>query len=467
MEYPFSFQSYQSRSLPFSAQRLVNMYYESGVTGTKTQGILFNRPSKTLFSTLGSSSVRGIETMVNVPFIVVGKEVYTVDSAGVETLAGALPGTDRVSMSNNGTQVAIVTGTDGYIATASTVTQITDVNFPAVSSVTYQDGYFIWTIADTDQIQLSPLNDGTGPYDPLDIATAEVAPDNLVAVFADHDDLFLMGEDTIEPWYNSGDVDTPFVPRGGTVMEVGLAARDSVVKLDNSIFWLGNAGERGGLTVWRAAGYTPTRVSTHAWEKKWEEAGDVSSANGFSFRLEGHDFYALTVPGAGTAVYDASTGFWCEWQAGERDDFEVVGFTDSFNKKIVGSSTEGKLYSLSVDVYTDDGATVYRNAVSPPLATPNNNRARHNFVRIDIETGVGLTTGQGSDPIMDIRWSNEDGVKFGNWHQMSMGKIGETKRRAYIRRLGIARSRIYEIRTSDPVKTAILGAYVDMTEGTS
>jgi len=288
---------------------------------------------------------------------------------------------------------------------------------------------------------------------------------DLVQVYMHND--YTHGE--IEESYevNSGDADTPFVPRGGTVMEVGLAARDTVVKLDNSIFWLGNAGERGGLTVWRASGYTPTRVSTHALEKQWEAAGDVSLSHGFSFRLEGHDFYVLTVTNAGTFVFDASTGFWCEWGVRDLSDFDATGFTDSFNKKIVGDSTNGKLHSLSVDTYTDEGDLVLRGGVSPPLATASNYRARHNFVRIDLETGVGLTSGQGSDPIIQIRWSDEDGRKFGNWHDMSMGKIGETKRRAFIRRLGIARSRIYEIRMSDPVQTAILGAYVDMTEGTS
>lgn len=465
-EYPFSFQSYESRSLPYSAQRLVNLFYETGVPGTKTQGILYNRPGKTLFGEVGTGPIRGIETMKGVPFVVSGLEVYTIASDGTGTLIGTITGTDTVNMSNNGTQVAIVTGTDGYIATTSAVALITDANFPDVSSVTFQDGFFLWTIANTSQFQLSPLNDGTGPYDPLDVATAEVSPDNLVAAFADHDDLFLMGDDTIEPWFNSGNVDTPFVPQGGTVMEVGLTARDTVVKLDNSIFWLGNGGERGGLTVWKAAGYTPVRISTHALEKKWEDVGDVTLSHAFSFRLEGHDFYVLTVIGSGTYVYDASTNFWCEWEETD-DDFNVIGFTDSFFKKIVGSAEDGKLYSLSVDVFADDGEIIIREATSPPLATPNNFRARHNFVRIDIETGVGLTTGQGSDPIISICWSNEDGVKFGTWHDMSVGKIGETKLRAYIRRLGIARSRIYKIRISDPVKTAILGAYVDMTEGKS
>jgi hypothetical protein len=242
-------------------------------------------------------------------------------------------------------------------------------------------------------------------------------------------------------------------------------ARDTVTKLDNSIFWLGNAGERGGLTVWRASGYTPVRISTHALEKKWEDVGDASLSTAFSFRLEGHDLYVMTVPGAGTFIYDASTNFWCEWEERNEDDFNAIGFTDSFNKKIIGSAADGKLHSLSVDTYTDEGDLVLRRAVSPPLATDNNEFARHNFVRIDLETGVGLTTGQGNDPVIQIRWSNEDGERFGNWHDMSMGKIGETKRRAYIRRLGVARSRIYEIRISDPVKTAILGAYVDMTKG--
>jgi hypothetical protein len=350
--------------------------------------------------------------------------------------------------------------------TIADVTQITDANFPLVSSVTYQAGYFIWSIANSGEIQISPLNDGFGPYDPLDRATSEFNPDNLLAVFSDHDDLFLMGEDTIEPWYNTGAVDFPFQRNLGSVMEVGLSSRDTVAKADNSIFWLGKSGERGGQQVWRANGYTPVRVSTHALEKKWEEVtpGDIEGSHAISFRIEGHEFYVLTIPNLGTYVYDASTGMWCEWEQKDKAGWDVVGFTDAFGLRLFGSLTDGRVLKASVDVYADDGAPIEWEATTPPVSTENNELARHDFVRIDVETGVGLTANQGSDPKMSIRWS-DNGVDFNNWKELSMGKKGARGIRAFLRRLGISRSRTYQIRGSDPVKTAILGAYVKIQQG--
>ena len=610
-EYPIAIQSYQSRSAPFSNQRCVNMYAENGVYGTKTQIILYNRPGLTTFSGLGSGPIRGIETMKQTPFVVSGEEVYTVDSTGAESLVGALAGTDNVSMANNGSQVAIVSNNNGFIAslarsgaitgaidssisatidsvsdngatqarfasasahgafvgqevahttfadsnyngtftitavpstttydisaitfagtgagamagdsvsvqssgqtlldgesvtiadttsyngtftiynslvnsfqindtfvatetgtwaTSASVVQITDDNFPSVSSVTFQSSFFVWSITNTGQFQLSPLNNGLGPYDALDRFTAEYNPDDLVAVFSDHDDLLLMGKDTIEPWYNSGDVDAPFVRNQGTVMEVGLLARDSVQKVDNSVIWLGNSGERGGVTVWRAAGYTPTRISTHALETEWERvsAANLALATAIPFRHEGHEFYVLTIPTSGTFVYDASTSLWYEWERRDKTTFDVVGFTDSFGLKIFGSATEGKLFTANVDVYTDDGELVIREGQAAVLASEDNNIMTHDFLRIDIETGVGLTTGQGSEPIISLQWADEDGISFNNLKERSLGKIGVRRKRVYWRRLGQARSRTYKFRTSDPVKTAILGAYTNVRPG--
>lgn len=462
-ELPFAFQSYQSRSLPFSAQRLINLYWENGPQAGKTQGILFKRPGQSTFATIGDGPIRGIHTMKGTPFVVSGQEIYTVDSSGTGTLLGTVAGTDLVDMDNNGTQVAIVADNKGYIATTSTVQAITDADFRTPTSVVYQDSYFIWTEADSARFFISAAFDGLA-YDALDFATAEYGPDNLVKVFSDHDDLLNFGMDTIEPWFANGSVDFPFSQQPGTAMEVGLLARDTVQKIDNSIFWLGS-DRRGGRTVWRAAGYTPQRVSTHALESKWDTISNPENAYAFTFRMEGHAFYVLTFPDVGTYVYDASTGLWSEWQTFGKEDWSAVGFSNAYGKRIIGDRRSNKLYEIDPSFLDDAGDVLRWEATSPPVPSENNELIRHNFIRIDIEPGVGLESGQGSDPQIWLEWSDEDGARFSNKHLLSIGKSGETKKRVYKRRLGLARSRIYRISGSDPVKTAILGGYLDVTGG--
>ena len=82
-------------------------------------------------------------------------------------------------------------------------------------------------------------------------------------------------------------------------------------------------------------------------------------------------------------------------------------------------------------------------------------------LQIDLETGVGLNLGQGSDPEVMLRWSDDGGHTWSNYHTSPVGKIGQYYHRTFFRRLGMTlklRDRVYELSMTDPVKTAIMGA---------
>ena len=80
-----------------------------------------------------------------------------------------------------------------------------------------------------------------------------------------------------------------------------------ITKMDNGVFWLGKDARGQGI-VYRANGYTGTRVSTHAVEWQIQRYGDMSDAIGYAYQQDGHTFYVLTFPSAdATWVYDAAT----------------------------------------------------------------------------------------------------------------------------------------------------------------
>lgn len=83
------------------------------------------------------------------------------------------------------------------------------------------------------------------------------------------------------------------------------------------------------------------------------------------------------------------------------------------------------------------------------------------------QAGTGLSTGQGSDPIIMARFSRDGGQTFGQELQMATGKMGEFKARAFINRLGRARNWVIEISSSDPTFNAWLLATADVEPGTS
>lgn len=79
---------------------------------------------------------------------------------------------------------------------------------------------------------------------------------------------------------------------------------------------------------------------------------------------------------------------------------------------------------------------------------------------------VSVTTTQGVNPQVMLRWSDDGGHTWSNEHWRSMGAIGQYGYRTIWRRLGITeklRDRVYEVSGTDPVKIAITGAELFIT----
>ena len=192
----------------------------------------------------------------------------------------------------------------------------------------------------------------------------------------------------------------------------------------------------------------------------------------FRSQQDGHSFYVLIFPSANTTwVYDASTQAWHEragWYNGawtrHRSNCQVV-----FNNEvIVGDYEDSRIYAFDMDVYADDDQAQrwYRTWRALPPGQNNLKRTAQHSLQLDCETGVGIVTGQGSDPEVMLRWSDDGGHTWSYEHWKKMGKIGQYGYRTIWRRLGMTekiRDRVYELSGTDPVKLAIMGAELFVT----
>jgi hypothetical protein len=474
MKIPFATNSYKSRSLPLSAQRCLNLFAEQAPQDARSPVILYGSPGLVAWGTIGSGPIRLLYEMAGILYAVSRDQLYRVSSSGVGTLIGTLAGQERTDYplfaADNGTQLAITNYGTGQASVYDTATAllspISDPDFPRASSCAYVDGYHVFARRDSGQWFISSLLDASS-YDALDFATAETYPDLLVRVFVDHREVWLFGTKSTEIWSNTGAADFPFARISGTVLERGCGAAASVSKMDNSVYWLAEDG-----VVYRAAGYQPARISTHALEYAIEGYGDVSDAAGFTFTMEGHSFYVLTFPSApATWIYDAATGLWHERES--RDDegrdlgrWRVSAYAKCYDRHICGDYETGALYTLDLDTGTEAGLAIKRVAVSPALAV-GGNRMTCSRIELEMETGVGLTTGQGSLPQAMLEWSDDGGRSWSNEHWSTFGAIGAYRRRARWYRCGQFRERYIRLTISDPVKVAILGATAEMTKGQS
>lgn len=464
----FATESWVARSLPVSCERSVNFYAEKEPPDAKTPIAVFPSPGILAWLTLGTGPIRGFNVMNNVLYVVSGQQLFSVTGTKqVTLLGGGINGSAVVSLSNNGIQVIVVNGVGGWVWNADTLVyqQITDPNFFPANTVTFFDEYFVLDKAGTNEFFLSNILDGT-TYNALNFAAATVHPGLLLATVNQQENLELFCQNDIETWYDSGAVAFPFARYDGATVERGCAAVGTPIKEDNAIFFLGN-----DLIFYRLDGVLPKRVSTHAQEGAWQNYETVSDAFCFSFTFQGHKFVCITFVSANaTWIFDIATNLWHERisynsQGTSLGRWRVNCTAVFFNQNLVGDAFGNAIGLLSSESYQEYGVQMIGTLVSPPVQS-DRKRVFHNLLELDMETGVGLASGQGSNPQVMLDWSNDGGR---TWSMLqiwqSLGKVGEYLTRLRWKKMGQARQRVYRLTISDPVPRTLIAAHLDSAVG--
>lgn len=460
----------QEKSRPAVAQKRVNLYYELQQDKDRALMVAYKTPGlQAPLADFGDTPVRATiaPPTSNYVFFVHRGTLWQVDNAGVKTNRGTLnTTTGKVSMAENGTQIVIVDGTNGYVYNMGTTVfaQIVDGDFPnGAFTVAWLDSYFIVEAAG-GLFYISDPNDGLSW--PGDFGTAESNPDGITRILADGQDLILMGSQSIEFWQDTGAATLPFERIPGTTQKWGIAARDSVATLDDSFAFLAQ-NRQGQVIAATFQGYRIKRISNHDLESKWAGYGAFSDAVAYSYMLDGHPMYVVSFPTGGESwLYDSSTNSWSQLKSNgltrHRSELGVV----FLGRPYVTDYSTGRVYRLSSSVYTDNGDPIRWELVGRHLFDGMRKIGVDSF-QLDIETGVGLATGQGSDPQVMLRISRDGGRTWGNERWRSAGKIGEYTKRVKWDKCGRGRDFVFWVAGTDPVKTAILGAAIQPRQGTA
>jgi Neuraminidase (sialidase) len=79
-----------------------------------------------------------------------------------------------------------------------------------------------------------------------------------------------------------------------------------------------------------------------------------------------------------------------------------------------------------------------------------------------MEVGVGLTSGQGSDPQLMLKYSKDGGKTWSNEKWRSIGGKGEYSKTIRFDNFGTYRQIMFKAEISDPVKVSFISAYADI-----
>lgn len=457
------------KSANVTRQQRLNAYMEPQPGDDRSRVAVYGFPGKDLFTSFGDTPIRGLYQRGDFLYAVHRGTFYEVNNAGVRTARGTIGTTSgRVYMADNGSQLMLTDGTAGYIYTFATsnFAQIVDVDYPGAATVTWQDGYFIVNKPDSQRFYVSAINDGTS-WDALDFASAESNPEDIVAVASDNSNLFLFGSISTEFWQNAGNSDFPFTRVSGGAIEWGCAAVNSIVKYDNSLAFLAK-NRMGEVIVARMSGYSPQRISTPELEYTINNYAAVSDATALSYMLGGHPMLQINFPtGGDTWLYDGLSNAWSKLESyQETRDIGEIG-VNYLDRVIVSDYANGNLYRLNPLTYTENGNPLTFEVISRHLSF-DDKRFSVSKLQLDMETGVGLSSGQGSNPQIMMQVSVDGGHTWGPEQWVSFGAIGAYQARAIWRRCtGVARDVVFKFRITDPVKRVIFGASIDLKMGRS
>lgn len=473
--------AYETRGIIAGAQRCVNLFgevehfetfaYFPQPTGPSTT-THYPTPGLTVLAQ-GTGAVRCLYEATNGQlFAVIGTTVYAVSSAWALTALGTIAtGNSICSMADNGATAVLVDGTAaGYTIQLSdnafAVLSDPTGSFSGATTVKFLNTYFVFNKPGTPQWYSSLSNSTT--FDALYFADKEGYGDPIQTLAVVQQQIWLIGSQSTEIWYDSGQPDFPFSQVGGAFIFHGTPAPYSAAVWDSNVFWLGRDNAGHGVVFMGAGNYQATRISTHAIEYQIQQYSNIEDAIGFVYQNQGHLFYVLTFPsGDATWVYDMATKLWHEWLSADTDGIlhrhrcQVAAF--AYGVVVGGDYANGALYKIDAHAYTDAGTPIQRIRSFPHLVQ-DLKRVRFNRFVADLETGLGnpeALTGTGNEPTVFLRMSDDRGRTFGEPIGASMGALGQYRNIVQFRRLGVARDRIFEIFWSSPTETALNGAFLD------
>ena len=460
----FGVNSYKAKSGLISAERMVNCYAEITQQTSPFPNMVSGTAGLSVWKdTAVSLPIYGMRVMGENLYVVAGNYVFKIDSTGTKTTLGEITTeVGQVTMTDNGTQVTIQlpSGAVYYCTdTANSLTQIPDGDFNDSGSVTTLDGFTVSALLDSNEFQWSAIN-ATQTWAALDAATVEANSSKIVRVMMNNLELWFFKEDITQVYYNTGTGSPLFRRKEGVYIEKGCAAKHSVATMDNSFFFLGN-----DRIIYQTIGYQLKPISTFPISQELEKYAIISDAIGFTYVQDGHKFYCLNFPSENTTwEFDITTELWHERESvnnqGVDGRWRANCHTYFAGKNLVGDFQTGIIYELDPDVYTENGTVIKREIVGTTIFK-NFARITMNKFTVLMDTGVGISTGQGSEPQIVGRFSINGGKTYTNELWQPTGAEGSFLTEVFWTKFGQGRSFIAKLNYSEPTKFCIAGVFIE------
>jgi hypothetical protein len=463
---PFLGGGLAGKSVQVTAQRKLNVYLEHRPDGDKgVKVVCYGTPGMRLLFTVNtplSAPIRGILGCSLGLFAVSGATFVMLTATGSQSYTAAYTSSSNlVSMAATPTQLALADGNAGRLYTAAGGLVAIGGAYPQTArTITNVSTFFVAEQPGSQNFWVSNSGDGT-TWNGLSFGGAGAYGDNILAVDNLLGNLIVFSASHMEFWQNVGSTPQPFAPIVSAVNEWGLGALFSRAHANQCIYFLG-ATRSGQLQVCQLSGYNVTVISTPDVDFVINSLAVTSDAVALTYQQDASVFYQLTFPSANrTLLLNTSNSIWSEAQTGHTTAYaarHVGNLSGSYlNQTFITDANNGNVYTPDPNYFTDNGVVIERELVMRH-AIEGYNEFTVDEIYLDMEQGVGLTTGQGSNPMIMLRVSRDSGHTYETeqWVPVGqMGQYGADGNRVVWQRQGSARIFTSMLRYTEPTKFVI------------
>ena len=207
------------------------------------------------------------------------------------------------------------------------------------------------------------------------------------------------------------------------------------------------ASRIGGHSVWRIDGTQAKEISTEYIEKFLDRETTI---DGFGIRINGHMLFVINLATSNrTFVYDLEEGLWTEWQY-DGGVFPFNNFCDANGTFILQHKTNGKLYEIDPEVFSDFDADITVEVVL----------AKQDFETDSFKFFTQTTIiGDSTAAPVNLSWSDDDYTTWSSDKPLTLGV------RPYFMRSGCARRRAWRLEYTDNSRLRLEALEVTYTVG--
>lgn len=451
----------QNRSHQANNEITKNWYPQIPEGNALAPAILLPWLGSSAFGTNSGNLDRGLWEWEGVLYHVVNQTLYSIDSNGNYTSIGTISGTQRCVFSNSvvgaNRQMVIAAGTvytyDGTTLTASAISadSVTYLNSKSI----YPNGGFEFAVSGAG-----------GATNITSTGSAESSPDNLLRPYAFNQWVYMFGEKTIEPFYDNGAASgVPLARIDNAIMQKGLGGFYTIANTDQALYFLGDDSNVYQIIQSQLTAISPSSI-VNSIKKQ-----NKDTATAYTISQNGQEYYVLWFASGLTYVYSEQLGEWFNISSGTGDDPHVASsYIRIYDRDIAVDYRTANTIELSLDNYDDSGETIQRVRVLPPFTSqdaglPYGKRLTMSKIKFALQTGVGLVTGQGSDPKIMVQYSLDGGETWSTERWVQIGRMGQFLINAEYWEMVSFYEITFKITVSDPVFCSLHTATIDVKDG--